>query len=101
MSSWRDIVQVHPACELFPSLSPEELKDLGEDIKKNGLTAQLYKHNQTLLDGRNRLDAMELVGYDFERANVPLNLRIIEPPGGQEIDTCRVVENYCGDDPYG
>ena len=34
--SWRDVYEVHPAAELFPMMSTEELKALGEDIKKNG-----------------------------------------------------------------
>ena len=35
--SWRDI-PIHPAADLFPLMAPDELKALGEDIKKNGLT---------------------------------------------------------------
>src|SRR5262249_48706315 len=58
-------------------MSEAELRELGEDIDKNGLMSpiilwspefQATKHKQTapvyLLDGRNRLDAMELVGLD-------------------------------------
>jgi hypothetical protein len=37
MPSWRDVLKIHPACELFPLMSQAELKELGEDIKKNGL----------------------------------------------------------------
>ncbi len=69
--SWRDVVAIHPAAELFPLMPEAELKTLGEDIKKRGLTASItlwaVGDNETheefqLLDGRNRLDAMELVG---------------------------------------
>ena len=35
--SWRDIYQVHLAANLFPLLPTDELRKLGEDIKKNGL----------------------------------------------------------------
>jgi hypothetical protein len=35
--SWRDVLPVHPAADLFPMMSPDELKVLGEDIKRNGL----------------------------------------------------------------
>jgi hypothetical protein len=63
---WRDVLPIHPAADLFPRMSPDELKALGEDIKKNGLRAPVVVHgppgNFCLLDGRNRLDAMELVG---------------------------------------
>ena len=34
--SWRDRLRVHAACVLFPELSPDELRDLGEDIKRRG-----------------------------------------------------------------
>ena len=61
--TWRDALLIHPAAELFPLMSEPELRELGEDIKKNGLRSPIvvYKDN-LLLDGRNRLDAMELVG---------------------------------------
>jgi hypothetical protein len=67
MTSWRDVLKVHAAAEMFPLMSPDELKELGRDIKKNGLTAppvQWVDRNGEayLLDGRNRLDAMEAVG---------------------------------------
>jgi hypothetical protein len=38
---WRDVLKVHPAAELFPPMSPDELQALGEDIKANGLTAPI------------------------------------------------------------
>jgi hypothetical protein len=66
--SWRDVYEIHPAAEIFPMMSPEELKALAADIKQNGLlepVAVCYddQANPTLiLDGRNRLDAMELAG---------------------------------------
>ena len=34
---WRDKYKVHPAADVFPMMSDEELAELGEDIKKNGL----------------------------------------------------------------
>ena len=65
-SSWRDVLPIHPAADLFPLMSADELKALGEDIKKNGLQSGIViletADGQSLLDGRNRLDAMELGG---------------------------------------
>ena len=63
---WRDVLPIHPAAELFPLMSQDELRALGEDIKKNGLrlpvTVWKCPHGRTwLLDGRNRLDALERV----------------------------------------
>lgn len=74
--SWRDVLPVHPAAELFPKMSDAELRELGEDIKKHGLKISIAfrliedgkdnvgmpRYRQEVLDGRNRLDAMELVG---------------------------------------
>ena len=70
--SWRDLIKVHPAAEMFPLMSPEELKELGEDIKANGLKVPIELFSDThdklsVLDGRNRLDAMELLGYRFSK----------------------------------
>ena len=64
--SWRDVLPVHPAAELFPLMSPDELRTLGEDIIKSGLTSPIAlwradpKAPEQLLDGRNRLDAIEM-----------------------------------------
>jgi hypothetical protein len=70
--SWRDVIKVHPAADVFPMLPEDELRKLGEDIKKNGLKEPVIvwspgnrlQEDQPayVLDGRNRLDAMELVG---------------------------------------
>jgi hypothetical protein len=38
--SWRDFLTVHPAADLFPRMSESELRELGEDIEKNGLLEQ-------------------------------------------------------------
>lgn len=72
---WRDVLPVHPAAELFPLMTETELRELGQDIKANGLKSPIIlwspeargrKRSQPylLLDGRNRLNAMELVGLD-------------------------------------
>ena len=88
MTSWRDVIQVHPAADLFPRMSPEEMRALGKDITKNGVVAPIImwstgagigsptrEHGRyRLLDGRNRLDAAEMAGlkieYDLEVGGV-------------------------------
>ena len=67
--NWRDHLPIHPAAELFPLMSKAELRELGEDIKQNGMTIPIvvgqrdkYDTDFKLWDGRNRLDALEAVG---------------------------------------
>jgi hypothetical protein len=67
---WRDALKVHPAADLFPLMSETDLKVLGEDIKAHGLRNRVAvidgpDGKPILLDGRNRLDAMELVGLEI------------------------------------
>ena len=73
LPSWRDVLKVHPAANLFPMMAADELKALGEDIKQRGLTSPIAINasqyggdwDYRLLDGRNRLDAMERAGIAF------------------------------------
>ena len=67
--SWRDQLPIHPAAELFPLMSKSELRELADDIKKN--CEHLHERvslwddpdrGTCLIDGRNRLDALELLG---------------------------------------
>lgn len=85
--SWRDQIDIHPAAELFPLMSegePEKLRAMAESIAKSPLqvpdlmpvvhgellnpdysSLSQMKWKFTLLDGRNRLDAMTLAGIKF------------------------------------
>jgi hypothetical protein len=71
--TWRDVIKVHPAADLFPMMSDAELDSLGADIKKMGrLTSPIVfliapeGEDHFLLDGRNRLEAAERVGYEVK-----------------------------------
>ena len=64
---WRGALPVHDASDLFPTLTEPELLGLGEDIRRNGQQVEIalfVDENgvERLLDGRNRLDAMEGIG---------------------------------------
>jgi hypothetical protein len=65
-ASWRGTLKIHPACNLIPPMSAGEVRDLGENILKKGLISPITlwlasKDAQAqLLDGRSRLDALEL-----------------------------------------
>jgi len=70
MSGWRQKYKVHPAADVFPMMSDDELANLGEDIKENGQTIPVLFWNgdgqgRVLIDGRNRLEAMERIGMDL------------------------------------
>ena len=65
---WRAHLPVHPAAEAFPLLSEKDLHELAGDIKRNGLQVAITlwrpddKTTPVLLDGRNRMDALALIG---------------------------------------
>lgn len=70
--NWRDKIKIHPAAELFPQMTPSELRELGEDIKANGMRVPITllqtkdDDHLVLLDGRNRLDALVAAGCDLK-----------------------------------
>jgi DNA-binding Lrp family transcriptional regulator len=91
ITTWRDFLPVHPAAALFPMMTRDELIALGEDIKKNGLrhrvaVIEFTDDGPILVDGRNRLEAMELVGLEIVLEDVAM------------IACCR--EHGPGFDPY-
>ena len=51
--TWRDHLKVHPAADLFPMMSEDELRELGEDIRANGLLSPIVidADDDTLVDG--------------------------------------------------
>jgi len=77
-ANWRETLPIHPAAELLPRMTKEELLELGNDIKANGLIspivlcgeliddAAVHKDKYSLLDGISRLDAMDAVGLKFK-----------------------------------
>jgi phage N-6-adenine-methyltransferase len=68
--SWRDVLPIHPAAEIFPPLPPDELGALGEDIRVNRLQERAKVLRQgdrfVLLDVRSRLDAIEGAGLTIK-----------------------------------
>jgi hypothetical protein len=107
--SWRDTFQVHAACEMFPPMSPDELCALGKDIKKNGLVSPIAITTRKvakgwdyqLLDGRNRLDAMELVGISFKVALENGQCWLQIPGLGQQVyPALKVADGGAYADPY-
>jgi hypothetical protein len=67
---WRDHLAVHPAADELPPLPRDELQALADDIKRNGLQSPIVIWGQrftdpdaVLLDGRHRLNALEMIGW--------------------------------------
>lgn len=92
MKSWCELVQVHPAAELFPMMSSEELDALARDIDEHGLqhpvilwtpqrrtelstrrgSKNRYPKTIFLLDGRNRLEAIQRSKEDWSNTDDPI-----------------------------
>src|SRR6266550_1779942 len=65
-------MKIHPAAEIFPMMTKDELNDLAADIKANGLlTPIVVDENGILIDGRNRLAACKIAGVkpEFSKLN--------------------------------
>ncbi|MBR0945914.1 ParB N-terminal domain-containing protein [Bradyrhizobium liaoningense] len=98
--SWRDVIKVHPAADLFPMMSPDELKALGEDIRQNGMRVDIAvtrtrDGHWSLVDGRNRLDAAEVVGLSITIAGYPPESEFLFVKVGDEARRAAFT-----DDPY-
>jgi hypothetical protein len=108
---WRDVLPIHPAAELFPHMSPDELRELGEDIKNNGqhVPITVWKEQKhfppQLLDGRSRLDALEAVGFAIEVENVGTDadpaIRLWEQRSPKHMRTPIEIVEVRGDRPGG
>jgi hypothetical protein len=54
--------EVHPFADIYPMLDEEDLQELADDIKANGLLNPIIVKDGVLIDGRNRLAACKLAG---------------------------------------
>jgi DNA-binding Lrp family transcriptional regulator len=69
-ATWRTLLAVHPAAELFPLIGEYELRGLADDIAKHGLRDKVDVYYDRdgkpwLIDGRNRFDALAALGRDL------------------------------------
>jgi hypothetical protein len=57
--------ELHPACSAWPTMKPEELHELADDVTANGLRDPVtLTPDGLLLDGRNRALACEMAGVE-------------------------------------
>lgn len=57
-------MNAHPAADLFPMMSDQELAELATDIRAHGLLEPIVLLDGLVLDGRNRHRACELAGVE-------------------------------------
>jgi hypothetical protein len=70
----------HPLANLFPIMPEEDLLVLAADIKKEGLRDKIVLYEDKVLDGRNRLLAMQRAGLELrEECFTPF--RSVKEPG--------------------
>src|SRR4051794_27451846 len=109
--TWRDRIEVHPVADMFPMMSDSEISELAADIRENGQRvgvilwtperpedvgprkgpSKLY-----LLDGRNRLDAVERAYPDIEEKESAVDTALSFDP--REGGTATLL--YGDEDPY-
>jgi ParB-like chromosome segregation protein Spo0J len=95
----REMIPVHPAAEMFPLLPPDELRTLADKIRQHGILTPLVfvkgfgsgpgsTKPPQLIDGRNRLDALELLGLPTHDAD------------GRPLESAYPVKWLAGKDPF-
>jgi hypothetical protein len=62
---------VHPAAEVFPLMTGDEFDGLVESIRKQGVRNPVVYRGTVLLDGRNRLRAVQRLSSEGITVNVP------------------------------
>lgn len=102
LKPWQETLPIHQAAELTPLMTPEQLRELADDIKKNGLREpisisegdghDLKFGKKYLMDGRNRMNALALLGIDVFRYKLKRGKKTEEIDWHREI-TCGDVTN--------
>jgi len=69
-------MEFHEIANLFPMMQPDELSDLVDDIKQNGLIEPIVLYEEKILDGRNRYLACGEAGvkphYEYYKGDEPV-----------------------------
>lgn len=56
--------ETHPAADVFPMMTEDELRELAADIRTHGLRQAVVMVGERILDGRNRVSACALIGME-------------------------------------
>jgi ParB-like chromosome segregation protein Spo0J len=83
---WRARFQVYPSADIFPMLADQELDELARDIKERGqeepivIWRRIESGEEFLVDGRNRLEAMDRAGLQGEpKARIVTSTECVDP----------------------
>jgi N6-adenosine-specific RNA methylase IME4 len=67
-------MKTHPAAEEFPLMPDDRLRELAEDISRNGQREPIKLFDGLVIDGRNRLRACELLGIEPTTETLPRDI---------------------------
>jgi hypothetical protein len=70
---------VHPAADIFPMMTDDELQELAADIAENGLQVPIVLDHtgKVLIDGRNRLEACKIAQVEPQFETLPESTDIV------------------------
>lgn len=94
------VFEIHPAADLFPMLSDEELHELATSIKLHGLREKIQilpaeeKGKFAILDGRNRFQALQLAGVSekdiLEKHSKIIDLKPLDATPGEYVSMANI-----------
>lgn len=90
---------VHPAAELFPLIEGDEFNNLVESIRKHGVQTPIVYRGTVLLDGRNRLRAVQRLAEQGVQLDPPTVQR--DGDGADDIEwieTQNLARRHLSDD---
>lgn len=79
-------MRAHPAAELFPLMEGVDLQKLVDDIREHGLRAPVVVWRNLIVDGRNRLRALQAA----DRISA-LRIEVIPPTTPEDVVLSRIV----------
>lgn len=76
-------MDIHPAANIYPAMTPDEYEALKNDIAANGLQQAILLMNGAILDGRHRWQAIE----ELERSGQRIDVRFEVYKGAAPVAT--------------
>lgn len=83
----------HPLAEIFPKLAPDEVRQLVQSVKENGLQKAITIYEGKILDGRHRYEACSMADvrpvFEFYKGTDPLGYVIVANLHRRHLDTAQ------------